>query len=132
MYSRKTRGPIATKASLQWFVKLAVLTPACNRLVGLQIWPRKWRLIAASWVDNLSLWCVSRSIAWGHRLPVWWIGKEFVVRDTYLKALYYWVLRTGVFGRPASSLLRGLKQGLLVLDAWFSSALWRLFGVCRV
>ncbi|MFP3038412.1 MAG: class I tRNA ligase family protein [Candidatus Hodgkinia cicadicola] len=126
LYSQKTKWPITPKISLQWFVKLATLESACNRLAGLLIWPRKWQHTTESWLDNLGLWCVSRSMSWGHQLPVWRIGKRFVVRDTYLKALYYWVLRDGVFEHSADSMMCSLKRDSLVLDTWFSSALWRL------
>ncbi|MFP3038202.1 MAG: class I tRNA ligase family protein [Candidatus Hodgkinia cicadicola] len=126
LYSQKTKWPITPKVSLQWFVKLTALESACNRLAGLLIWPHKWQHTTESWLDNLGLWCVSRSMVWGHRLPVWRIGKRFVVRDTYLKALYYWVLRDGVFEHSADSMMCSLKRDSLVLDTWFSSALWRL------
>ncbi|MFP3039460.1 MAG: class I tRNA ligase family protein [Candidatus Hodgkinia cicadicola] len=126
LYSQKTKWPITPKVSLQWFVKLTALESACNRLAGLLIWPHKWQHVTESWLDNLGLWCVSRSMAWGHQLPVWRIGKRFVVRDTYLKALYYWVLRDGVFEHSADSMMCSLKRDSLVLDTWFSSALWRL------
>ncbi|MFP3038652.1 MAG: class I tRNA ligase family protein [Candidatus Hodgkinia cicadicola] len=65
-------------------------------------------------------------MAWGHRLPVWRINERFVVRDTYLKTLYYWMLRDGVFEYTADSMMHSLRQDSLVLDTWFSSALWRL------
>ncbi|MFP3039606.1 MAG: class I tRNA ligase family protein [Candidatus Hodgkinia cicadicola] len=126
MYSQKTKYPLTPKVSLQWFVKLVELAAARNRLTDLCIWPSKWRNKAESWVDDLGLWCVSRSMAWGHKLPVWRIDERFVVRDTYSKALYYWLLRDGVFEHTADSMMCGLKQDPLVLDTWFSSALWRL------
>ncbi|MFP3039297.1 MAG: class I tRNA ligase family protein, partial [Candidatus Hodgkinia cicadicola] len=113
LYSRKTKQQITPKVSLQWFVKLTTLRSAWDRLASLLIWPSKWRHTVESWLDNSGLWCVSRSMAWGHQLPVWRIGKRFVVRDTYLKALYYWILRDGIFEHSADSMMCSLKRDSL-------------------
>lgn len=57
------------------------------------------------WVQNLHDWCISRQIWFGHRIPVWYKGKE-IYCDT--KA-------------PEGD---GWTQEEDVLDTWFSSALW--------
>ncbi len=57
------------------------------------------------WIDNLHDWCISRQIWFGHRIPVWYRGKE---------------IYCGV--NPPSG--DGWTQDPDVLDTWFSSALW--------
>ncbi|MGH7141263.1 MAG: valine--tRNA ligase [Minisyncoccia bacterium] len=57
------------------------------------------------WIDNLYDWCISRQIWFGHRIPVWYRGKE---------------IYCGV--EPPEG--EGWTQDEDVLDTWFSSALW--------
>ncbi len=57
------------------------------------------------WIENLHDWCISRQIWFGHRIPVWYKGKEVYCGVTAPKG-------------------DGWNQDEDVLDTWFSSALW--------
>jgi valyl-tRNA synthetase len=57
------------------------------------------------WIDNLHDWCISRQIWFGHRIPVWYRGKE-------------------VYCGVEAPTDAGWEQEADVLDTWFSSALW--------
>ena len=57
------------------------------------------------WIDNLHDWCISRQIWFGHRIPVWYRGKE-------------------IFCGVNTPEGEGWEQDPDVLDTWFSSALW--------
>ncbi len=57
------------------------------------------------WIDNLSDWCISRQIWYGHRIPVWYKNEEIYCGIEAPKGTN-WV------------------QDEDTLDTWFSSAMW--------
>ena len=57
------------------------------------------------WIDKLGDWCISRQIWYGHRIPVWYKGKE-IYCNTEAPSGDSW------------------SQDEDTLDTWFSSAMW--------
>ncbi len=57
------------------------------------------------WIDNLSDWCISRQIWYGHRIPVWYKGEQ---------------IYCGIDEPEDGEWI----QDEDTLDTWFSSALW--------
>ena len=41
-----------------------------------RIMPENFEKIYFHWIDNLHDWCISRQLWFGHRIPVWYRGKE--------------------------------------------------------
>lgn len=72
----------------------------------IKIAPERFEKVYFNWINNLRDWCISRQIWFGHRIPVWYRGKD----ETYCG-----------FDAPKGE---GWEQDPDVLDTWFSSALW--------
>jgi valyl-tRNA synthetase len=70
----------------------------------IEILPDRFGKTYFHWIDNLSDWCISRQIWYGHRIPVWYKDDEMVVGENPNDSSY--------------------AQDEDTLDTWFSSALW--------
>ena len=104
----------------QWFVKMAGFAqPAIDavRNKDIELIPNNWQKTYEHFLNNLTDWCISRQLWWGHRIPAWhdetgqiYVGKnESTIRSKY--------------NLDAST---KLTQDEDVLDTWFSSALYPL------
>lgn len=103
--------------SKQWFVAVdkgisrlngKSLKEASLELVRsgeIKFYPERFTKQYLDWMDNLHDWCISRQIWFGHSIPAWFKGDEFLVSNKDMS-----------------------KEGWLkdqdTLDTWFSSSLW--------
>jgi valyl-tRNA synthetase len=102
--------------SEQWFVRMKPLAEkalAAWRRGEVVFYPRKWENTYQHWLENIRVWCVSRQLWWGHRIPAW---KCAACGETS-------VSRTDLFACPACGSEK-VEQDQDVLDTWFSSWLW--------
>ncbi len=108
----------------QWFVattKVSPLDPTGKSIAQkaidavssgqVKFVPESWINTYNQWMNNISDWCISRQLWWGHQIPAWYDedGNVYVARD----------------GAAAQALAPGrtLKRDEDVLDTWYSSAL---------
>ena len=107
-FSHRSGERIEPLISLQWFMRMDELAkPAIDAVKDgrVRFFPEQQAKVYLDWMENIRPWCISRQLWWGHRLPVWYRGKETYV-GTEAPRGHGWV------------------QDPDVLDTWFSSALW--------
>ncbi|HLA04215.1 MAG TPA: valine--tRNA ligase [Patescibacteria group bacterium] len=95
--------------SEEWFVKVDQLAKGAIEIINadkIKFLPKNYKKIILEWLTDIHDWCISRSLWWGHRIPVWYHGNE--IKVTMESPGPEW------------------KQDEQVLDTWFSSGLWPL------
>ncbi len=74
-YSERGGVPIEPYLSEQWFMKMDELTKPALKVVEegkIKFYPNHWIKTYMHWMENISDWCISRQLWWGHRIPVWY------------------------------------------------------------
>jgi len=107
-FSHRSGERIEPLVSLQWFMRMDELAEPAIDVVKdgrVSFFPEQAAKVYLDWMENIRPWCISRQLWWGHRLPVWYRGKE-----------------TYVGREPPRG--EGWERDPDVLDTWFSSALW--------
>src|SRR5579885_362121 len=122
----RSKNTVEPLVSEEWFVTMKPLAEkALKKLHQITFSPKNYRKIIADWLENIHDWSISRSLWWGHRIPVWYckncnqtqqVGKDknmIVSLEKPTKICqtcgkHKWI------------------QDEQVLDTWFSSGMWPL------
>ncbi|XP_038141847.1 valine--tRNA ligase, mitochondrial isoform X1 [Cyprinodon tularosa] len=115
----------------QWFVRCNTMAQKAIQAVEdgqLEIIPHHYTKTWKNWLSNISDWCISRQLLWGHRIPAY----QVELPDSTPKEQELWVWgRSEAEARQRAAVKYGLnpeditmRQDPDVLDTWFSSALF--------
>jgi valyl-tRNA synthetase len=121
-FSERTDAVIEPRLSLQWFLKMDIITkPAHEHVMNddVQLIPPKFKNTYNHWMSNVRDWCISRQLWWGHRIPAWYDNHgNFVIARTETEAVAEHAKQFPEFKDTK------LVQDSDVMDTWFSSWLW--------
>ncbi|XP_011617194.2 valine--tRNA ligase, mitochondrial [Takifugu rubripes] len=115
----------------QWFVRCDQMSQRAIQAVEdgeLQIIPHFYTKTWKNWLSNLSDWCVSRQLWWGHQIPAY----QVKLPDSTAEQEEIWVCgRSEDEARRRAAVRCGVEPDAVtltqdpdVLDTWFSSALF--------
>ena len=111
--------------SEEWFVKVGNLAREAIATINrdeIKFLPKNYKKILVEWLGNIHDWCISRSLWWGHRIPVWYPSTSLRTSGLSTHSA-----RSGQVAKIKISLKSpgdGWVQDEQVLDTWFSSGLW--------
>ncbi len=122
-YSERGGVPIEPYLSEQWFMKMEELAQPALEVVEqgkVNFYPDHWVKTYKHWMENISDWCISRQLWWGHRIPVWYcVGDDHCEPECKNPIV--------AAEKPEKCPHCGstnLRQDEDVLDTWSSSWLW--------
>lgn len=123
-FSERTDAVVEPRLSLQWFLKMKELAGPALEVVNdgtVKFWPNKFTNTYRHWMENVTDWCLSRQLWWGHRIPAWYLKSDaevFAVAKTAEEA-------AAILAERHPGISPGdLRQEDDVLDTWASSWLW--------
>ncbi len=122
-YSERGGVPIEPYLSEQWFMKMDELAkPALEAVEDgkVNFYPDHWVKTYKHWMENISDWCISRQLWWGHRIPVWYcVGDDHCNLECKNP-----IVATEKPEKCPYCGSTNLRQDDDVLDTWASSWLW--------
>lgn len=114
----------------QWFVRCKEMAAKATQAVEegeLEIIPHSYTKTWKSWLSNISDWCISRQLWWGHQIPAYRVE----LSDSFSKEEQWVWGRSEEEARHRASVKYSVKPENItltrdpdVLDTWFSSGLF--------
>ncbi|GIK59169.1 MAG: valine--tRNA ligase [Ignavibacteriota bacterium] len=122
-YSERGGVPIEPYLSEQWFMKMKELAEPAIEVVRkgkVKFYPAHWEKTYFHWMENISDWCISRQLWWGHRIPVW-----YCIGDDHCKIeCKEPIVSVDPPEKCPHCGSKNLRQDEDVLDTWASSWIW--------
>ncbi len=115
--------------SEEWFVKMDEIAKEAIKAINrdeINFLPKNYKKILVEWLKNIHDWCISRSLWWGHRIPVWYRESDKQSFSANKQKVKSDKLEKTEIKISLESPGPGWVQDEQVLDTWFSSGLWPL------
>ncbi|MCX6783926.1 MAG: valine--tRNA ligase [candidate division WWE3 bacterium] len=118
--------------SEEWFVKMRGLADKAIAVINnheINFYPENMAGVITAWLKDIHDWCISRSLWWGHQIPVWYCEDCNPSHDPYSqKGTIVYVPKDFDDAPKVCPDCQGSKltREEQVLDTWFSSGLWPL------
>lgn len=116
--------------SEEWFVKMQPLADKALKNLGkINFLPKNYKKIITDWLKKIHDWSISRSLWWGHRIPVWYcercnpnhkVGED----ECMVISLEKPISCKNCDCKDCECSEKDWVQDEQVLDTWFSSGLW--------
>lgn len=112
--------------SEEWFVKMKPLAEkALKNINKIRFVPKSYEKIIKDWLKEIHDWSISRSLWWGHRIPVWYCEKCNPTHQVGKNKDM--IVSTEAPSQNCKTCGGNLwTQEEQVLDTWFSSGMWPL------
>ncbi|KAI1327623.1 mitochondrial valyl-tRNA synthetase [Xylariaceae sp. FL0255] len=127
----KSKDVIEPRMQPQWWVQMKDMADAALEAVNrgdIKIAPESAHKSYQRWMSNVSDWCISRQLWWGHRIPAYRVifegeGDQETKDSHWIVAPSAAEATTKAQTKFPSRQFR-LEQDPDCLDTWFSSGLW--------
>ncbi len=120
----KCKNPIEYLISDQWFVKIKPLAEKAVKAVQkkeIKFTSKRFEKIFFNWMKNIKDWNISRQIAWGIKIPVWYCQEQKNEKCQRKKGIIISREKPEKCPYCGSKKLKAEKD---TFDTWFSSGQW--------
>lgn len=128
----RCKSEVEPLISEEWFVKMRELADRAIEVINnneIKFYPENMAGVIIAWLKDIHDWCISRSLWWGHQIPVWYCEFCNPSHDPYSQkgAIVYVPQDFDDAPRECPDCHEEkLTREEQVLDTWFSSGLWPL------